>query len=423
MTSPSNNTRNLVLYFQVHQPKRLATVSFFDIGSGTDYFDEELNRSIMQRVSRNCYIPVNKLLLKLIRKHPEIKITFSISGVALEQMALYAPEALESFRDLVLTGSVELLGETYYHSLSFMLSQHEMEIQILKHVAAIDEYFGVRPSVFRNTELIYNNNIGRRVGMLGFNGVLIDGVNSILDQRNANDLYYHPEETHVRLFLRNYLLSDDIAFRFSQYGTPLTAEKYLTWLKELPPEEQLVTLAMDYETFGEHQKKETGIIDFLGRLLKELNKEKTIQMATPTEVIRRMKPCGALSVTESISWADQERDLSAWLGNEMQRDAFGSLARIEPELKNIHDKTLLHLWRCLQTSDHLYYMSTKKGSDGGLHNYFSPYPSPYEAFINYMNIMTDFSLRVQATKIATRRNKRPSVGSHKADIPFGLQLS
>ena len=398
MDSLSTNAvpkRNLVLYFQVHQPKRLGNLRFFDIGAGNSSFDDDLDCQIIQRVARECYLPANEILLKLIRKHPQIRITFSLSGVIIDQLEEYAPEVLHSFRTLAATGSVEFLSETYYHSLACMMPGKEFEGQILKHAEKIYEHFGARPTVFRNTELIYNDDIGRRVSKLAFAGVITDGLERILRDRSANHVFRHPETEDLKILLRNDRLSDDISFRFIEAGKTLTTEKYMSWLNALPKNDEIINLAMDYETFGEHRKKETGIFKFLEDLLLKLAKSRSYEMITPSQAVIRHEAHSILSVPNFISWADQERDLSAWLGNEMQRDAFDTLTRLEFDVKNVNDKATLEQWRNLQTSDHFYYMSTKKGSDGNVHAYFSPYPSPYEAFINYMNVLTDFSMRVK----------------------------
>lgn len=402
--------RNIVFYFQVHQPRRLKTMRFFDIGSESNDFDDQLNREIMQRIAGECYLPTNTLLLKLIKNHPEIKVAFSISGVTLEQFEEYAPEVMDSFKALADTGSVEFLAETYYHSLACMVPGHEFEVQILKHAEAIYKHFGVRPSVFRNTELIYNDDIGKRISMLGFKGVFTDGIQRILGDKSPHQVYQHPTESSVKILLRNYLLSDDIAFRFSQNRSSLTVEKYMEWLKDVPAHEKVINLAMDYETFGEHQKKETGIFNFLEKLLVTLSKSSQYEMATPTEAAVLIPAHSTLSIPQYVSWADNERDLSAWLGNDMQRDAFDSLIKLERNVKSLSDPELLKQWRLLQTSDHLYYMSTKKGSDGNVHNYFSPYPSPYEAFINFMNVLTDFTVKVNVKKspVLPKRKKTTS---------------
>ena len=376
---------------------------FFDIGADSGCFDEHLNREVMQRVANTCYLPSNSLLLKLIKRNPEIRIAFSISGITLEQFESYAPEVLDSFRTLAETGNVEFLGETYYHSLASLMPGHEFEIQALKHAEVIERYFGKRPTVFRNTELIYNDDIGKRVCMLGFNGIFTDGIQKVVkNNKSVHQMYAHPTEPDLKIFLRDFLLSDDIAFRFSQHGSRLTADKYIAWLNEIPAYDKLVTIAMDYETFGEHQKKETGILDFLRELLVKLAKSPSHRMMTPSEAISELTPHSTLSVPEHVSWADHERDLSAWLGNDMQRDAFNSMMKLDRTVKAMANPDVLRKWRQLQTSDHFYYMSTKNGSDGTVHNYFSPYPSPYEAFINYMNVLTDFSVQLDMKKSASK---------------------
>jgi alpha-amylase len=395
-----------VLYFQVHQPKRLNNLRFFDIGSGHHFFDDELDRQIVQRVARECYLPANELLLKVIRKNPGVCVNFSISGVILDQLEEYAPEVLSSFRELANTGSVEFFCETYYHSLACMIPGKEFEAQVLKHAAKIYEHFGVRPYIFRNTELIYNDDIARRASNLGFSGIITDGLERILGDRSPNHVFSHPREEHLKILLRNYRLSDDIGFRYIQDGKTLTAEKYISWLNALPKEDEIVNLAMDYETFGEHRKKETGIFKFLEDVLLRLAKSKTFELATASHAIKTVKAHSELSVPYFISWADQERDLSAWLGNEMQRDAFDSLVNLEFDVRNTNDEATLEQWRHLQTSDHFYYMSTKKGSDGNVHSYFSPFASPYEAFINYMNVITDFSMRLKILNAGKTENNR-----------------
>lgn len=389
-----------MFYFQVHQPRRLNTLRFFDVGNHRAYFDDDLNRKILQRVAHACYLPANALLQKIIERHPSVKIAFSISGVALDQLEAYAPEVLQSFKALANTGSVEFLTETYYHSLACMMPGNEFEIQVAKHQQKVLKYFGVTSSVFRNTELIYSNSIGSRLAALGFKGVLIDGVDRMTGGRTPHHVFEHAGVDDLKLLLRDYRLSDAIAFRFSNVPEALTADRYIRWLEEVPDEHEVVTLGMDYETFGEHQKKETGIFSFLKSLLTNLSGHSRFRFITPSEAVHKIPVKDPLVVPGFISWADEEKDLSAWLGNEMQRDAFDSLVRLEAAVKNIHNKEMLYAWRHLQTSDHFYYMSTKKGSDGEVHTYFSPYPSPYEAFINFMNVLTDFDLRIKTKKAA-----------------------
>lgn len=413
LLNSSGKTRNLVFYFQVHQPRRLRPMRFFDIGADASIFNEQLNRDIIHHVSKTCYLPANALLLKLIKKNPSIRVAFSISGVAIDQFMEYSPEVVNSFKALAETGSVEFLGETYYHSLACIMGGHEFEIQTLKHAELIEKLFGKRPQVFRNSELIYNNETGKRISALGFSGIFTDGVPNILHHsRSANQVYHHPDEPSLRILLRNFLLSDDIAFRFSQQGNPLRAETYLSWLNDVPTFERIVNIAMDYETFGEHHKKETGIFTFLRNLFLQVARNKNYRMLTPSEAIAEIKPVAALAVPDWVSWADRERDLSAWQGNDMQKDAFASVCKLEKSVKELGDPEVLKRWRALQTSDHFYYMSTKKGSDGTIHNYFSPFPSPYEAFIIYMNVLTDFTVHLNARKSRKVLRGKATLSNH-----------
>lgn len=388
------------LYFQVHQPRRLRSLQFLEIGSADSLFNDTLNGEIMRKVARNCYQPANLLLLRLVRKYPQLKITFSISGTALEQMEQFAPATLESFRMLANSGSVEFLGETYHHSLSFLRSRDEFIEQIQLHSEKLNTLLGVTPTVFRNTELIYNDEIGRIVSQLGFKGILLDGVDKL--HTSPNHKYEHPNGK-LKLLLRNYPLSDDIAFRYSDMrwkGWPLTSRKFIKNLNHLTGKENIITLGMDYETFGEHQSALTGIFKFLEETLEGILKEKKFIPVTASEAIQVVHSEKQLLVPNYISWADQDRDLSAWLGNDMQHDAFDALFNLENEVKQTGNPELLEVWRHLQTSDHFYYMSTKKDSDGEVHTYFNPYPSPHEAFINFMNVLTDFSIRLKAIQEA-----------------------
>jgi alpha-amylase len=388
--------RYIQVYFQVHQPRRLKRMPFFDIGSGQSVFDDVLNARIMHRVAGQCYLPVNLLLLRLTRKYPALRISFSVSGLALDQLERYAPAALESFRMLARTGAVEFLGETYYHSLASLVNHDEFVNQVNLHRQKVKALLGVEPVMFRNTELIYNDTIGRWIHELGFRGTLVDGIDRLQKVCSPHQRY-EQKSTGLGLLLRDYKRSDDIAFRYADIHWkewPLTAEKYLQWLKTEPKEANIINLGMDYETFGEHQHHVTGIIRFLEMVLTGIARQKEFIPVTVSEALSKLPSCGKLSVRSTISWADEERDLSAWLGNAMQRDAFNTLTGLEKTVKAADDEHLLDLWRTLLTSDHFYYMSTKTGPDGEVHNSFNPYPSPYEAFINYMNVLTDLSLRL-----------------------------
>ena len=327
----------------------------------------------------------------------------------MDQLETHAPEVLHSFRKLGETGAVDFLTETYYHSLACLMPGNEFELQVAKHQKKMLKYFGVLSKVFRNTELIYNDEVGARINRLGFKGVLLDGVDRVLDGRSAHRIYAHPQSHSLKLLTRNYRLSDDIAFRYSQGRNYLSPQQYMAWLDAVPTDENVIHLGMDYETFGEHHKSDTGIFAFLETLLGEMARKKQYRFMTPSEIVHQIESADTLSSPGYLSWADQERDVSAWLGNEMQRDAFDSLIKLEHDVKTLLDKALLDEWRTLQTSDHFYYMSTKIGGDGQVHSYFSPYPSPYEAFINYMNVLTDFGLKLKNKKSASVVDKQEMV--------------
>ena len=388
--------KSICLYFQVHQPTRLRLYRFFDIGKDSHYFDDFANRTILKRIAQKCYLPMNELLLNAIKEHKgEFKVAFSISGSAIEQFDRYAPEVLDSFRKLAETGCVEFLSETYYHSLASLSSEAEFKHQVLKHRELIKENFGVTPVTFRNTELIYSDSIGRMVYDLGFKTMLTEGARHIMGWKSPDYVYKCDLQENLKLLLRNYTLSDDIAFRFSDRGWaewPLTTGKYLEWLKAADGD--VVNLFMDYETFGEHQSAETGIFDFMKALPSDVLADGGFEFLTPAEVAAKYDAVSELSVPETISWADEERDVTAWLGNELQQDAFSKLYGLTEKLSILDDPDLWSDFGHLQESDHLYYMCTKFFSDGDVHKYFNPYDTPYEAFINYMNALSDFIIRV-----------------------------
>lgn len=393
----NSDTRYLNLYFQLHQPRRLRRFQFFDIGLNDNYFDDALNKDIVCRIAGQSYLPANRLLLGLIKKYPQLRVTFSVSGILLEQFELYAPEVLHSLRELAETGAVEFLGETYYHSLAYFISSEEFVDQIGLHRQKLNELLGVNPRFFRNTELIYSDAIGKIIAELGFEGMYIDGIEKVLQCRTPNSLYRHPEADLV-LFPRNYRLSDDIAFRYSDTNWtewPLTGAKFASWLQQLPQHEQFVSLGMDYETFGEHKKHDSGIFDFLESLIVAVSGYEGFAFVNPAEVVKLLPVGQPLSSTRAISWADQERDLSAWLGNDIQRDSFDSLYKFHDTVMRSKNHKLIQAYRHLQTSDHFYYMSMKRGGDGTVHQYFSPYDSPYEAFMNFMNVIADLELRIK----------------------------
>ncbi len=392
--------RTICLYFQVHQPFRFRRYRFFDIGNDHYYYDDYSNESILQKVAQKSYLPANAIMLELILKHKgKFKLAFSISGIALEQFKLYAPEVLESFQKLAETGQVEFLSETYSHSLCALHGREEFERQVNAHRALIKEHFGQEPSVFRNTELIYSDEIGSMVARMGFKAMLTEGAKHVLGWKSPNFLYCNAINPKLKLLLKNYKLSDDIAFRFSNKGWheyPLTAEKFVSWLNQIPEREEVINLFMDYETFGEHQWKESGIFDFLKAFPDSVFNNSSFSFSTPSEVAKKLQVVAAANVPNPISWADEERDLTAWLGNEMQQEAFHKLYSLEKKVYASGDKIIEQDYAYLQVSDHFYYMSTKFFSDGEVHSYFNPYASPYEAFINYMNILSDFEIRVNA---------------------------
>lgn len=390
--------KTICFYFQVHQPFRLRRYRFFDIGEHHNYFDEFANRSIMRKVAEKSYLPTNKLMLDLINEFgSRFKIAYSISGTALDQFEMFAPDVIESFKKLAATGCVEFLAETYSHSLSALTNRKEFENQVAAQCKRVEELFGYKPKSFRNTELIYSDEIGAMVADMGFKAMLTEGAKHILGWKSSNYLYTNAINPKLKLLLKNFRLSDDIAFRFSNKGWsewPLTAEKYVSWLKNIAPRDEIVNLFMDYETFGEHQWAETGIFDFMHAFPRMVFKDETFEFLTPSEAADKHQPVSVLHVPHPISWADEERDLTAWLGNDLQDEAFNNLYSLSSKVEKINDADIQRDWKYLQTSDHFYYMCTKWFSDGDVHKYFNPYDTPYEAFINYMNILSDFTLRI-----------------------------
>jgi len=392
--------KTVCLYFQVHQPWRLKKYRFFNMGKDHNYLDDLLNRSIMQKVARQCYLPMNALLLKLIRENKgKFRCSFSITGIAIEQFRTYAPEVLESFKELAATGCVEFLAETYSHSLASLASKEDFTEQVKLHTALIKKEFGVKPTAFRNTELIYSDDIGAAVAEMGFRTMLAEGAKHVLGWKSPNYVYANAVNQKLRLLLRNYKLSDDIAFRFSNHQWPefpLTADKFSEWAHAANASGDLINLFMDYETFGEHQWESTGIFAFMEALPEVMLRTPGFAFITPSEAAARFEPVASLDVPHFMSWADAERDLTAWLGNDMQNDAIESVYRLEKAVKATGDPGVLRTWRRLQTSDHFYYMSTKWFSDGDVHSYFNPYGTPYDAYINYMNVLADFRLTLEA---------------------------
>jgi alpha-amylase len=387
---------SVCFYFQVHQPYRLRDYTIFD--NGTDYFDEAKNAEICRKVASKCYLPTNQLLLELIEKYQgNFRVAFSTTGTVLEQFQQYMPAVLDSFQRLAATGCVEFLSETYYHSLSFLYSREEFVDQIDTHRRLIRDLFGQNPRVFRNTELVYNNSLAETIEQIGgFDAIIAEGADHILGYRSPNFVYRPPNCGSLKLLLKNYRLSDDIAFRFSNRDWsewPLKADKFSSWVNSINGNGFVVNLFIDYETFGEHQWQDTGVFEFMRHLPQEVLKHPDNDFKTPSEVAEAYEAVDAVDVPELVSWADTERDLSAWLGNPMQQNAIEELYRLEHIVKKLSDIDILTSWRRLQTSDHFYYMCTKYFADGDVHKYFNPYDSPYDSFINFMNVLDNLKFR------------------------------
>ncbi len=391
--------RAICFNFQVHQPFHYRRYRFFDIGNDHYYYDDYSNETTLRKLADQCYLPANKLMLELIEKYKgKFKISYSISGTAIEQFELYAPEVLESFQKLAQTGHVEFIAETYSHSLVSLKDKDAFKEQVRKHEAIMLKYFGQRSEVFRNTEMIYSDEVGELVAEMGYKGILTEGAKHILGWKSANFLYCNSINPRLKVLMRNYKLSDDIGFRFSNEGWneyPLTATKFVDWVCN-EEKDEIFNVFMDYETFGFRQKKDTGIFDFLEALPAEVLKSEKLSFAMPSEIIKDFQPISAVGVPYNISWADEERDLTAWLGNEMQQEAFNKLYELQDSVLQVKDEALLKDWDFLQVSDHFYYMSTKFFSDGETNNYDNPFESPYEAFINYMNVLSDFKIRLSS---------------------------
>ena len=390
---------SVCLYFEVHQPIRLNRFSVFNIGnegSNLSYFNKKLNQQIFEKVAKKCYLPTNNLILDLIRNYDgKFKVSYSLTGTFVEYCQQFMPELIDSFKELFRTGSVDMIEETYYHSLSSLYeNMDEFEDQIKMHNKMIKNLFNYHPRVFRNTEAIFDNRIAKKASEMGYKGIITEGTEKILSWRSPNYIY-KPVNSDIKVLLRNYTLSDDIGFRFSARlwkDHPLTADKFAYWINH--NEGDLVNLFMDYETFGEHHWEDTGIFDFLNHLPREVFKHKHIDFVTVSEAVERYEPVGEIDVPRAISWADEDRDVSTWLGNDMQIACFNELKNIGSKLKEKGNNELINTWRRLQTSDHLYYVSTKGLEDGDVHAYFSPYDGTYDGFINYMNILQDLKAKL-----------------------------
>ncbi|MGX1931001.1 glycoside hydrolase family 57 protein [Flagellimonas sp. 2504JD4-2] len=395
---------SVCFYFQVHQPYRIRQLDFFDVGRCKNVFDVIQNRAILDKVSEKCYLPTNRLMLDLIEKHEgAFRISYSISGVALEQFERWRPDVLESFKKLVQTGCVELLSETYYHSLSSLYSKREFEMQIKEHRNMVKKHFGITPTVFRNTELIYNNEIASVISEMGYDGIIAEGVDKYLGFKSPNFLHHPPNNKEFPVLLKNYKLSDDIAFRFSDKnwsGFPLSSETFAHWMHGLAGNGDVVNLFMDYETFGEHQWAETGIFNFLEYLPENVLKHPDFDFKTPYEVIQSKSIKGDYNVPDISSWADTERDLSAWRSNSIQYEALRRIFDLEHSVYSTCNLNLISVWKKLTTSDHFYYMSTKYWADGDVHKYFSPYKTPIDAYNYFINACAQLEYELEKSTIS-----------------------
>jgi len=394
---------SVVFYFQVHQPFRLRRYTIFD--SDTSYFDDRRNEEICHKVSGKCYLPTNRLMLDLIERHKgNFRVSYSLTGTVIDQFQRWEPEVMETFHALAKTGCVEFICETYYHSLSFLYNRSEFVAQTRKHRQLMGQLFGQEPRIFRNTELTYNNDVARAVEDMGFDAILTEGADHVLGYRSPNFIYNPPNCSKLRMLLKNYRLSDDIAFRFGNRGWaewPLTTEKFTHWVDQINGNGYVCNLFMDYETFGEHQWADTGIFEFMRALPDAILQTGKNDFLTVSEAVDRYPSVGEVDIPHMISWADTERDISAWLGNSMQANALHDGYALSDEVLAADNEVLLDDWRKLQTSDHFYYMCTKYFADGDVHKYFNPYESPYDAYINYMNILDNVRARCASAAAAT----------------------
>jgi Alpha-amylase/alpha-mannosidase len=384
--------KTICFYFQIHQPFRLKRYRFFDIGNDHYYYDDFQNEEIMRRIAERTYLPGNRVIMDMIKSSGgKFKVAFSISGTALEQMEIYTPEVIDSFKELAKTGNVEFLAETYAHSLSSLGDEEEFKAQVKRHKEKIYSLFGVKPKVFRNTELIYSDDIATAVYQMGFRGMITEGAKHILGWKSPNYTYTSSVQPLLKLLLKNDRFSEDLSVRFNNYNWseyPLTADKYMSWIADTPESEQIICLFMNYEVLGSLHPAETGIFDFF-KALPRFAAEKGISFSMPSEIFSLLKPIDNMSAPYPISWIDEEKDCSSWLGNILQKEAFEVLNKLGERVRLSENRRLLQDWMYLQSSDHFYYMNTKRGHVG-----FSPYDNSYDAFNNYMNVLSDFIERL-----------------------------
>lgn len=421
----------LCLCYEVHEPYRLRRYTVFDMGQNSVYEDDDRNCDALLLTARACYLPMNDLLLKLIRRYgKDFKVAFSISGTALDQFEQYAPEVVDSFKALADTGCVEFVAETGPHSLAFLYSRDEFDLQVKEHCARIKRLFGKKPVTFRNTEFFYNNDLPVALEKLGFKVVLAEGADHVLGWRSPNYVYRPVSTPNMSLLLRNISLSADIGLRFSDHGWnqwPLTAEKYADWCHSVADSAELINIFNDYHCFGLRHSGETGIFDFMEALPAAVLSRKDFRFTTPAEAVKKIEPVGEIDVPEFMSWDDEGRDLTAWLGNDMQKDAIHALYALAPRVRKVNAPDLTHDFERLQTSDHFRYISTKWFADF-LSDRPNPFNSPYDAYITYMNVLADFEMRLTAaeetlaaTGAATKKTPRAKApadaGKKKAAPP------
>ena len=385
--------KTICFYFQIHQPFRLRRYRFFDIGNNHYYYDDFQNEEIFHRISEKCYLPANRAIMEMIRKSGgKFKVAFSISGTALEQMEIYAPEVIDSFRELAGLGCVEFLAETYAHSLASIGDPEEFKAQVRMHTEKVKALFGVEPKVFRNTELIYSDDISELVYELGFEGMLTEGAKHVLGWKSPNYVYASAIRPQLKLLLKNDRFSEDLSIRFDDHSWkeyPLTADKYISAISATAEGEKIINAFMNYEVLGSMHAADTGIFDFF-KALPQYAERNDITFSLPSEIFAQTRPMDSISVPYPMSWVDEEKDCSSWLGNVLQQEAFRKLNEISERVRLCENRRIKQDWIYLQSSDHLYYMSTKH------YNLFSPYDNPYDAFNNYMNVLSDFILRVEA---------------------------
>ena len=385
--------KTICFYFQIHQPFRLRRYRFFDIGNNHYYYDDFQNEEIFHRISEKCYLPANRAIMEMIRKSGgKFKVAFSISGTALEQMEIYAPEVIDSFRELAGLGCVEFLAETYAHSLASIGDPEEFKAQVRMHTEKVKALFGVEPKVFRNTELIYSDDISELVYELGFEGMLTEGAKHVLGWKSPNYVYASAIRPQLKLLLKNDRFSEDLSIRFDDHSWkeyPLTADKYISAISATAEGEKIINAFMNYEVLGSMHAADTGIFDFF-KALPQYAERNDITFSLPSEIFAQTRPVDSISVPYPMSWVDEEKDCSSWLGNVLQQEAFRKLNEISERVRLCENRRIKQDWIYLQSSDHLYYMSTKH------YNLFSPYDNPYDAFNNYMTVLSDFILRVEA---------------------------